>query len=135
MDFKQELLKDIVYTYKDAERLNIYEDRVKHTKGFRDFFFQFNEDLMRAQNQASRRPITTEVIQVPENATQLDPVAEIAFRGLLSEAQKVAFAVLILGPEVMRRHPASKLSSATARRPRMIIKPLGRHTDLEMTPS
>jgi hypothetical protein len=78
MDFKQELLKDIVYTYKDAERLNIYEDRVKHTKGFRDFFFQFNEDLMRAQNQASRRPITTEVIQVPENATQLDPVAEIA---------------------------------------------------------
>ncbi|KAH8643717.1 hypothetical protein IG631_01180 [Alternaria alternata] len=78
MEFKQELLKDIVYTYKDAEKLNIYEDRVKHTKGFRDFFFQFNEDLLRAQNQASRRPITTEVIQVPENATQLDPVAEIA---------------------------------------------------------
>ncbi|KAF1837998.1 hypothetical protein BDW02DRAFT_576723 [Decorospora gaudefroyi] len=78
MDFKQELLKDIVYTYKDAENLKIYEDRVKHTKGFRDFFFQFNEDLMRAQNHALRRPITTEVIQVPENATQLDPVAEIA---------------------------------------------------------
>ncbi|RMZ70257.1 tat pathway signal sequence [Pyrenophora seminiperda CCB06] len=78
MEFKQELLKDIVYTYKDAEKLNIYEDRVKHTKAFRDFFFQFNEDLMRAQAQASRRPITTEVIQVPENATQLDPVVEIA---------------------------------------------------------
>jgi hypothetical protein len=78
MEFKQELLKDIVYTYKDAEKLNIYEDRVKHTKGFRDFFFQFNEELLRAQNQASRRPITTEVIQVPENATQLAPVAEIA---------------------------------------------------------
>lgn len=77
MEFKQELLKDIVYTYKDAERLSIYEDRVKHTKGFRDFFFQFNEDLMRAKN-PSRRPITTDVIQVAENATQLDPVAEIA---------------------------------------------------------
>lgn len=78
MEFKQELLKDIVYTYKDAEKLNIYEDRVKHTKAFRDFFFQFNEDLMRARNQASRKPITTDVIQVAENATQLDPVDEIA---------------------------------------------------------
>ena len=78
MEFKQELLKDIVYTYKDAEKLNIYEDRVKHTKGFRDFFFQFNEDLMRARGQSSRKPITTDVIQVAENATQLDPVDEIA---------------------------------------------------------
>ncbi|CBX98426.1 hypothetical protein LEMA_P098350.1 [Plenodomus lingam JN3] len=78
MEFKQELLKDIVYTYKDAEKLSIYEDRVKHTKGFRDFFFQFNEELMRARTQASRKPITTDVIQVAENATQLDPVDEIA---------------------------------------------------------
>ncbi|KAF1946747.1 hypothetical protein EJ02DRAFT_418483 [Clathrospora elynae] len=78
MEFKQELLKDIVYTYKDAERLHIYEDRIKHTKGFRDFFFHFNEDLMNSQTQASRKPITTDVIQVPENATQLEPVAEIA---------------------------------------------------------
>lgn len=78
MEFKQELLKDIVYTYRDAEKLNIYEDRVKHTKGFRDFFFQFNEDLMRARTQTSRKPITTDVIQVAENATQLNPVDEIA---------------------------------------------------------
>lgn len=78
MEFKQELLKDIVYTYKDADNLRIYEDRVKHTKGFRDFFFQFNEDLMSARNQSSRKPISTDVIQVAENATQLDPVAEIA---------------------------------------------------------
>ncbi|CAO2656322.1 Nn.00g051250.m01.CDS01 [Neocucurbitaria sp. VM-36] len=78
MEFKQELLKDIVYTYKEAESLKIYEDRVKHTKGFRDFFFQFNQDLMNARSQASRKPINTDVIQVAENATQLDPVAEIA---------------------------------------------------------
>ena len=51
MEFKQELLKDIVYTYKDAEKLNIYEDRVKHTKGFRDCVFQFNDDLLSSQNQ------------------------------------------------------------------------------------
>ncbi|KAJ4365787.1 hypothetical protein N0V83_008408 [Neocucurbitaria cava] len=78
MEFKQELLKDIVYTYKDAESLKIYEDRVKHTKGFRDFFFQFNQDLMNAKSQASRKPISTDVIQVAENAKQLDPVAETA---------------------------------------------------------
>ena len=29
MAFKQELLKDIVYTYKDADEIRIYEDRVK----------------------------------------------------------------------------------------------------------
>ncbi|KAJ4345079.1 hypothetical protein N0V95_005960 [Ascochyta clinopodiicola] len=78
MEFKQELLKDIVYTYKDAEELRIYEDRVKHTKGFRDFFFQFNKDLMAGQMRGNRKPIVAEVIQVAENATQLDPVAEIA---------------------------------------------------------
>jgi hypothetical protein len=29
MNFKQELLKDIVYTYKDADDIRVYEDRVK----------------------------------------------------------------------------------------------------------
>lgn len=29
MQFKQELLKEIVYTYKDAEEIRVYEDRVK----------------------------------------------------------------------------------------------------------
>lgn len=78
MEFKQELLKDIVYTYKDAEEIRIYEDRVKHTKGFRDFFFQFNRDLMANQLPTSRTPIIAEVVQVAENATQLDPVSEVA---------------------------------------------------------
>lgn len=78
MEFKQELLKDIVYTYKDAEEIRVYEDRVKHTKGFRDFFFEFNKDLMAGKNQPSRKSITAEVVQVTENATELDPVAEVA---------------------------------------------------------
>jgi hypothetical protein len=78
MEFKQELLKDIVYTYKDAQEIRIYEDRVRHTKGFRDFFFQFNKDLIAGQNQGNRSSIIAEVIQVAENGTQLDPVAEIA---------------------------------------------------------
>ncbi|KAF2174775.1 hypothetical protein K469DRAFT_613332 [Zopfia rhizophila CBS 207.26] len=78
MGFKQELLKEIVYTYKDAEEIRIYEDRVRHTKGFREFFFQFNKDLMSGQAPQIRKPLTAEVVQVSENATQLDPVAEVA---------------------------------------------------------
>ncbi|KAH7138329.1 hypothetical protein B0J11DRAFT_514127 [Dendryphion nanum] len=78
MAFKQELLKEIVYTYTEAEDLRIYEDRVKHTKGFRDFFFQFNKDLMEGALPTSRKPFTTEVVQVAENATILDPVTEVA---------------------------------------------------------
>ena len=29
MNFKQALLEDIIYTYKDAEEIRVYEDRVK----------------------------------------------------------------------------------------------------------
>ncbi|KAF1950245.1 hypothetical protein CC80DRAFT_496896 [Byssothecium circinans] len=78
MEYKQELIKDIVYTYQEAEEIRIYEDRVKHTKGFRDFLFQFNRDLMAGTLPTTRKPITAEVVQVPENATQLDPVTEVA---------------------------------------------------------
>lgn len=78
MDFKQALLKDIVYTYKEAEDIRVYEDRPKHTKGFRDFFFEFNRDLMAGKGLVSRKPIIADVVQVPENGTQLDPVEEIA---------------------------------------------------------
>jgi hypothetical protein len=48
------------------------------TKGFRDFFFQFNKDLMSGQLPTSRKAIIAEVVQVEENATQLDPLTEIA---------------------------------------------------------
>ena len=71
MEFKQALLREIVYTYREAEEIRIYEDRVMHTKGFRDFLFQFNKDLMAGTLPTTRKPITAEVIQVAENATQL----------------------------------------------------------------
>lgn len=48
------------------------------TKGFRDFFFQFNKDLMSGQLPTTRKSIVADVVQVEENATQLDPVTEIA---------------------------------------------------------
>ncbi|KAM3422179.1 hypothetical protein BST61_g2548 [Cercospora zeina] len=81
MLFKQALLRDIVYTYHQAAELRIYEDRVKHTKGFRDFFADFNKTLMAgvptAQVPVPRHPITAEVIQVTEQDSFMDSVAEV----------------------------------------------------------
>lgn len=79
MLFKQALLRDIIYTYHQAEELRIYEDRVKHVKGFRDFFADFNAELMSGMSdESSRRPITAEVIEVSDQAASMDPASEVA---------------------------------------------------------
>lgn len=78
MLFKQALLKDIIFTYSDAEEIKVYEDRPKHTKGFRDFFADLNSSLLAASSPESRVPITAEVIQVSEQESHMDPVAEVA---------------------------------------------------------
>lgn len=78
MLFKQELLRDLVFTYRAAEEIRIYEDRPKHTAAFRTFFEEFNDALVVPNPPVARKPIVAEVIQVPENATQLEPVTEIA---------------------------------------------------------
>jgi hypothetical protein len=77
MLFKQALLREIVFTYSLADELRIYEDRVKHTKAFRDFFADFNKSLMNAETSTSREPITAEVIQVSEQDSFMDPAAEV----------------------------------------------------------
>ncbi|OBS22156.1 hypothetical protein FPOA_08492 [Fusarium poae] len=75
MHFKQLFLGGLMETYKQAEEIRVYEDRPKHTKGFRDFFAEFN----RQQNTArTRGPILAEVIQVADCSTTLDPVIEVA---------------------------------------------------------
>ncbi|THV90598.1 hypothetical protein D6D27_05754 [Aureobasidium pullulans] len=72
MLFKQDLLRDLVCTYSDAEEIRIYEDRPKHTKAFRDFFDTFNRTV------SSRSPIQADVIQVTEESTTLDPLVEVS---------------------------------------------------------
>jgi hypothetical protein len=76
MHFKQMFLKALMETYKHADEIRIYEDRVRHVKGFRDFLTDYNK----AQNSVirTRGPIKGEVIMVPDQATTLDPVAEVA---------------------------------------------------------
>lgn len=79
MTFKQALLQDIVYTYSSAGEIRVYEDRPKHTKGFRDFFAEVNRIILNSPQQPPiRQPITAEVIQVAEQDSFMDPTTEIA---------------------------------------------------------
>lgn len=78
MAFKQVFLEDLMETYKEAEEIRIYEDRVKHVKGFRDFFVAYNRRQNGIGGEPSREPITAEVVQVADGATLLDPVVETA---------------------------------------------------------
>ncbi|KJZ72432.1 hypothetical protein HIM_08235 [Hirsutella minnesotensis 3608] len=75
MHFKQLFLHSLMETYKGATELIIYEDRAKHTKGFRDFFKEYNR--LQTVNH-TRGPIDAEVVQVPDMSTKLDPIVEVA---------------------------------------------------------
>ncbi|KAL2072230.1 hypothetical protein VTL71DRAFT_11573 [Oculimacula yallundae] len=78
MNFKQVFLESLMETYKGAEEIRVYEDRVKHTKGFRDFFSDYNKRQNGIGGTPTRGPIIAEVVQVADGATQLDPVKEAA---------------------------------------------------------
>lgn len=78
MIFKQIFLETLMETYKHAEEIRIYEDRPKHVKGFRDFMTEYNRKQNGIGGTPTRGPITAEVIQVADIATNLDPVAEVA---------------------------------------------------------
>ncbi|KAL7905673.1 hypothetical protein GGI35DRAFT_131968 [Trichoderma velutinum] len=75
MHFKQLFFEALMETYQQATEIKVYEDRPRHTKGFRDFFAEYN----RRQNEApTRGPITADVVQVVDSSTLLDPVVEVA---------------------------------------------------------
>jgi hypothetical protein len=78
MHFKQVFLRNLMETYKPAEEIRIYEDRIKHVRDFRDFFQEYNKRLQIAGLGAARSPILAEVIEVADMSTNLDPVVEIA---------------------------------------------------------
>ncbi|MCJ1384239.1 hypothetical protein MMC17_007355 [Xylographa soralifera] len=78
MHYKQSLLEDLIYTYKEAEEIKVYEDRPKHVKGFREFFEKANRALLSYSNPSIRKPITADVIQVADMTTTLDPISEAA---------------------------------------------------------
>ncbi|RYO88306.1 hypothetical protein DL766_003466 [Monosporascus sp. MC13-8B] len=78
MEFKQIFLAAIIETYRQATEIRVYEDRPKHTAGFRTFFSEYNQRQQGLGPRASRGPIAAEVIQVAEISTNLDPVVEVA---------------------------------------------------------
>lgn len=80
MSFKQEFLKELTFTYKNADEIRIYEDRPKHVKGFRDFFERVNKSLISHpadQPPPPRKPITAEIIHVCELKATLNPEMEV----------------------------------------------------------
>jgi hypothetical protein len=80
MAFKQEFLRELVFTYKQADEVRIYEDRTKHVKGFREHFERLNKSLLSHpadQPPPPRKPITAEVIHVCELKSTLHPETEL----------------------------------------------------------
>ncbi|KAM4057930.1 hypothetical protein HRG_011117 [Hirsutella rhossiliensis] len=75
MHFKQLFLNALMETYKYATEIKIYEDRPKHTRGFRDFFAEYNR---RQALNPTRGPLAAEAFQVADDSTSLDPVVEVA---------------------------------------------------------
>jgi hypothetical protein len=82
MAFKQELLREIMFTYHEAEEIRIYEDRPPHVGEFRRWLQQLNDDLASNPN-PRRKPLNWEVVEVAMEATNLDPVKEV------SEVQRI----------------------------------------------
>jgi len=78
MHFKQLFLEALMETYRGAEELRIYEDRVPHVQKFRTFFQNYNKKQQGIGGVPTRGPITAEVIQVADGVTTLDPVTEAA---------------------------------------------------------
>ena len=80
MEFKQAFLRDLIFTYKNAEEIRVYDDRQHHVKGFREFFDRQNKSLLSHpvnEPPPPRKPINAEVIHVCELKASLDPDVEI----------------------------------------------------------
>lgn len=95
MAFKQEFLKELVFTYNKAEEIRIYEDRPKHVKGFREYFERLNKSFLShpvGQPPPPRKPITAEVIHVCELKSTLNPdvEVEVVHRAISRHNQAVA---------------------------------------------
>ena len=75
IEFKHVFLECLMETYKNADEIRIYEDRIKHVKSFRDFIGDFNK---KQHASPTRGPINGEVIQVADMVTYLDPIVEVA---------------------------------------------------------
>ncbi|KAL9615551.1 MAG: hypothetical protein Q9167_000064 [Letrouitia subvulpina] len=78
MGFKQDVLKDLLHTYTEANEIKVYEDRPKHVRALREHLERLNKELLASDATTLRKPVIAEVIQVADMVTTLDPVIETA---------------------------------------------------------
>jgi HAD domain family 1 in Swiss Army Knife RNA repair proteins len=78
MLYKQALLEELLWTYREAEEIQVYEDRPKHITGFRDFFEKISRRITSGNAPVRRDNIACEVVPVAGESKTLDPVTEAA---------------------------------------------------------
>ena len=106
MSFKQAFLHELVFTYKNADEILVYEDRQKHCKQFRDYFERLNKSFLSHpvdQPAPPRKPITAEVIAVCELKSNLRPDAEVEI--VQRAITKHNLAISTQGPNPCRAKP------------------------------
>jgi len=77
MHYKSELTKSLVYTYKRAQTIRIWEDRPNHVKKFRNLFAEVNGDMQQGRSPVQRDRIHAVVIPVHAPATYLKELTEV----------------------------------------------------------
>jgi len=78
MQYKNELLKSLIYTYKRAQTIRIWEDRPNHVKKFRTLFADVNTDIQQGRAPVQRDRIHAVVIPVYGLANSLKELTEIS---------------------------------------------------------
>ncbi len=113
-EFKNEFLKNLVFTYKHADEIRIYEDRPRHVKHFREYFEKLNKSLLSHpidQPPPPRKPITADVIQVTELNSYLDPVVEtLSIQAIINKHNTIV--TKGLSNTTRSPHPRMKITSS-----------------------
>ncbi|KPI40587.1 uncharacterized protein AB675_7665 [Cyphellophora attinorum] len=119
MEYKQAFLSDLVFTYKHAEEIKIYEDRPKHVKAFKDYFEKLNKSFLSHpvdQPAPPRKPITTDVVHVCELKSSLDPHTQ---RWIKQKPLKIVENHLYLG-HLINQNDSARLISLCNVQPTLI---------------
>ncbi|KAK6339501.1 hypothetical protein TWF718_008909 [Orbilia javanica] len=75
MEFKKCFISTLLSHYRKTERISIYEDRPGHSRQFRDFGDEFNNEVVR--NPLVQPRVRFDVVQVQPAHRDLDPLEEI----------------------------------------------------------
>lgn len=77
MQFKSELLRSLIFTYKRSPYFKVWEDRPHHATRFSELFNAINKELSQKRAPIPRAPVSHTVIRVKGMSTTLDELTEI----------------------------------------------------------